>query len=108
MNDSLDELQRQLLQTFQVESEEHVQKLNQALLQLERQPDENTRQKLLQDAFRTAHSLKGAARAVSVHDVEHLAHAMENVLQQARDTNLALSPTVCDILYDALDVIQQH
>ncbi len=106
MSDSTDDLQRQLLKTFQVEAQEYLQKLNESLLQLERQPDEATRHALLQEVFRTAHSLKGAARAVSLTDVESLAHVMENVLQQARDAKLELTPDMCDALYDALDAIQ--
>lgn len=107
MPDPIDDLQRQLLKTFQVEAQEHLQKLNQTLLQLERQPDGATRQPLLQEVFRTAHSLKGAARSVGLSDIENLAHAMESVLQQARDAKLELKPDTCDILYDALDAIQQ-
>ncbi|MBN1681634.1 MAG: response regulator [Anaerolineae bacterium] len=108
MTSTKEDLQRKLLQTFQAESAEHIQKLNQTLLQLERETDGDARAKLLQDAFRTAHSLKGAARAVSLSDIEQLGHAMESVLQQARDTALPLDPNTCDVLYDALDTIQQH
>jgi two-component system chemotaxis sensor kinase CheA len=107
MSESMDDLQRQLLKTFQVEAQEHLQKLNETLLQLERQPDQAVRQTLLQEIFRSAHSLKGAARAVSLGDIENLAHVMETVLQQSRDAKLELTPTVCDALYDALDAIQQ-
>lgn len=77
------------------------------LLQIERQPEPATRQQLLQEAFRTAHNLKGAVRAVSLTEIESIAHAMESVLQQARDMNLELSPATCDVMYDALDAIQQ-
>ncbi len=104
---SEDALLRELLKTFQVEAAEHLQSLNQALLQLERQPDEGPRRQLLRNAFRAAHSLKGAARAVSLSDVEALSHAMESVLQRARDANLVLEPDTCDVLYDTLDATQQ-
>lgn len=102
---SEDDLLRDLMTTFQAEAVEHVQALNQALLQLERQPEGVRRHELLQTAFRAAHSLKGAARAVSLNEIEALSHAMENVLQKARDARLSLTPTVCDILYDVLDAI---
>ena len=62
-----------------------MQNLNETLLQLERQQDDAPAATLLQEIFRSAHSLKGAARAVSLADIENLAHAMENVLQQSRD-----------------------
>lgn len=96
-----------LLNTFRQEAVEHLQTLNQSLLKLERKPAANDeRQQLLQDAFRAAHSLKGAARAVSLGDIETVAHAMESVLQQARDANRHLEADTCDVLYDALDTIE--
>jgi chemotaxis protein histidine kinase CheA len=48
-----DDLQTELLKTFQAEAQEHLQKLNETLLQLERQPDESARHTLLQEVFRT-------------------------------------------------------
>ena len=99
------DLMKQLLNTFRSESAEHLETLNQSLLQIERTPEEKQRQKLVQDAFRAAHSLKGAARAVSLQEVESLAHAMESVLQQARDKGLPLEADTCDILYEAVDTI---
>lgn len=101
-----DELLKELLQTFHAEAAEHLGNLNQTLLKLERQPAERTRVTLLQDAFRTAHSLKGAARAVGMEDIERIAHVMEDVLKRARDHKLQLDPGACDILYNALDFIQ--
>jgi len=101
-----DELLKELLQTFQAEAAEHLGNMNQTLLKLERQPAERTRVTLLQDAFRTAHSLKGAARAVGLEDIERIAHVMEDVLKRARDHKLQLDPGACDILYNALDFIQ--
>jgi two-component system chemotaxis sensor kinase CheA len=107
MPTSEDALLKELLATFQIEAVEHLQALNQALLQLERRPDEAPRQELLRTAFRAAHSLKGAARAVSLTEIEQLSHAMESVLQAARDANLVLTADACDVLYDTLDAIQQ-
>ncbi|MFC1960843.1 response regulator [Chloroflexota bacterium] len=102
-----DALLRELLATFQAEAAEHLQTLNQTLLKLERQPDEDQRQALLQEAFRAAHSLKGAARAVSLPEIEMLSNSMESVLQEARDANLVLKPNTCDVLYDTLDALQR-
>jgi two-component system chemotaxis sensor kinase CheA len=103
---SEEELMRDLLNTFHTEAAEHIQTLNQSLLQLERGPEPEETQELLQEAFRAAHSLKGAARAVSLDDVESIAHLLENVLQQARDTGMQLDADTCDQLYNALDAIQ--
>ncbi len=102
---SKDDLLRDLLNTFQTEAAEHIQALNSSLLQLERSPDAKKRRKLLQDAFRAAHSLKGGARVVNLKNIEGLAHAAESILQQARDAKLELDAEICDALYDMLDTI---
>ena len=102
-----DELLQQLLTTFRAEAADHLQTINQSLLKLERAPDYNLRAKTLQNAFRSAHSLKGAARAVSLTEIEALSHTMESVFQKARDEGLELGADICDVLYDCLDVIEQ-
>jgi len=107
MPDLDDELLQELLSTFRAEAAEHLQTMNQSLLKLERAPDATLRPKIVRDAFRAAHSLKGAARAVSQQEIESLAHTMESVFQQARDTGLVLNADICDVLYDALDAIEQ-
>ena len=42
------------------------------------------RQSTLENVFRAAHSLKGAARAVGVTVIEQLAHALEDLLDAMR------------------------
>jgi two-component system, chemotaxis family, sensor kinase CheA len=99
------DLLRELLQAFNAEAPEHIQTLNQTLLQLERRPDGEQQLALLQEAFRAAHSLKGAARAVGIVSIETLANGVEEVLKQARDQGLLLDPSTCDSLYNAFDLI---
>jgi two-component system chemotaxis sensor kinase CheA len=100
-----EKLMRELLQTFQVEAAEHVQNLNQTVLVLEREQNSATKAAHIQEAFRSAHSLKGAARAVARPEIEALAHGMEDILKLARDGELQLDPAVCDVLYNTLDGI---
>ena len=59
-----DTLLKQLMATFLDELDENVRALNRDLLALEKDPDGPRRSELLRSLFRTAHSLKGAARAV--------------------------------------------
>ena len=106
MTEPNDDLLHNLMQTFRAEASDHLDTLNQTLLQIERVPEEAVYRTLVQDAFRAAHSLKGAARAVSLTVIEQLAHAMEHVLQTARDTGQPLDADTCDVLYDVLDAIR--
>ncbi len=66
---------------FKAESEEHLQTLENGLLRLEAEPRETA---VLEELFRSAHSLKGAARMLGVEGVETLAHHFEDELGAAR------------------------
>src|SRR5215467_8661701 len=57
----------------------------------------------LEEAFRRAHSLKGAARAVDVRPVEGLAHLLETVFSRVRQGSLALDQEVVGAAGQALD-----
>ncbi len=102
-----DDFLQELLQTFNAEAAEHLQTLNLALLALEVRPEAPRRRELLQEAFRAAHSLKGAARAVSLDLIEQVANAMESVLEEAKGREEHLPAEAYDVLYDTLDAIGQ-
>ena len=70
-----------LRELFKAESEEHLQHLDDTLLRLEKSPAD---QGLLEEAFREAHSLKGAARMLGLDGVQAPAHRLEDELNSAR------------------------
>src|SRR3954466_8461039 len=97
---------QQLKAAFAAELEERVRELNRLLLSLEggalNQP---ARQETVEALFREAHSLKGAARAVEVPDVEQVAHALESALTAARDRAETPEGDWFDRLYRAVDAL---
>lgn len=92
--------------TFLGELEEHVQSLNRDLLELERGPAEDRRAELLLALFRTAHSLKGAARSVQVELVENACHRLEELLAEVRAGRIVLSGPAFSTLYAVSDALQ--
>jgi two-component system chemotaxis sensor kinase CheA len=94
-----------LLATFGAEAEERIQAMNRDLLMLEGTTEADTIGQRLEALFREAHSLKGAARAVSVERVELLAHRLESLFELMRSGELAPEATVCDVIYRALDAL---
>jgi len=100
-----DKMLKELMVTFQVELQEHLSTLNKGLLLLERNPAPDERTNLLTDIFRAAHSIKGAARAVNLKDIETIAHRIEDVLAKIRDGNLSFTPHHFNTLLKALDAI---
>lgn len=89
---------------FQAESVEHLERMNQVLLQIE--AGTAIIDNAIHDLFRAAHSLKGAARTVGRTRIEQLSHAIETVFDAIRSGQLSLSPSIADTLYDGLDSIQ--
>lgn len=100
-----EKIRRQLIEAFTTEQAEHVQKITQGLLTLEKNVRGKRRQAILDEIFREAHSLKGGARAVGMPTVEALGHALEELLLQAKEGRLAFAPELFDLLYQALDAV---
>lgn len=99
-----EEIRQRLINSFKTEQAEHVQKINQGLLALEKNPA--NQQELLKEIFREAHSLKGAARAVGLTTIESLGHGLEEVLLGAKEGRLSFSAELFDLLYQALDAVE--
>ncbi len=64
---------------FVEEAREHLQQISAGVLELERSAA-NRPPGLLDSVRRTAHSLKGSAASLGLHDLEKLAHAVEGAL----------------------------
>lgn len=102
-----EELQRQLVATFRVELEEHAAALNKGLLELEKDLPANDRDELLKALFRSAHSIKGSARAVELKDISTVAHKMEDVLGALKKGELESSSQLVDRLLRATDILKE-
>lgn len=102
-----DELIQRLMATFLGELEEHVSSLNRDLLALEKQPIGDSRGELLKTLFRTAHSLKGASRSVSVEPIEAACHRLEGMFADVRDGLLPLAPDLFQLLFATVDGIEE-
>lgn len=92
----------EVLNIFQEEAEEQIQKLNDNLLSLESNPQDD---KAIQEIFREAHSLKGAARMIGFDDIQTIAHKLEDIFGLARKGELMIKPEVIDIMCNAVDAI---
>ncbi len=99
------DLRAELLATFKVEAEQHLATLDGGILALEGEGAE--RETVVQELFRAAHSLKGAARMVDLAAVERLAHAMEDLLGRLRDGVLEPGGEVVDLLLAATDGLRE-
>lgn len=100
-----DELARRLMRSFLGEAEDRIDALNTDLLALE-QAEPAAREAIIQRLFRSAHSLKGAARAVGLVSVETISHRMEEILSGVRDDTRVLDADLAEVLFATIDAVQ--
>ncbi|RCX21288.1 two-component system chemotaxis sensor kinase CheA [Fontibacillus phaseoli] len=93
----------QYLSMFIDESNDHLQSLNEKMLELENRPDDLG---IVQVIFRSAHTLKGMAATMGYEDLSSLTHQMENVLDLVRDEKLKMQDFIFDTLFQSLDALQ--
>lgn len=101
-----EEFKKEIMATFGAELEEHLGTLNKGLLALEKRPSREEREQLLLDLFRTAHNLKGSARAVGVRDIVTISNRLEDVLGTLQRGELSPTPELFDAMFPAVDGLQ--
>jgi two-component system chemotaxis sensor kinase CheA len=98
----LKDIRQKLLATFQIEHRDHVEQIRSLLAMIEKTAVQPAGAEL-EEAFRRAHSLKGAARAVDLHPVEGLAHRLETLFSRVRQGVLLLDKNVAGVVQQVLD-----
>ncbi|MFC7679586.1 chemotaxis protein CheW [Paenibacillus sp. GCM10028914] len=93
----------QYLSMFIDESNDHLQSLNENMLQLESNPNDLG---IVQVIFRSAHTLKGMAATMGFEDLASLTHQMENVLDLVRNEKLRMQDFIFDTLFKSLDALE--
>ncbi|SCY00798.1 two-component system, chemotaxis family, sensor kinase CheA [Lachnospiraceae bacterium XPB1003] len=95
----------QYLDIFLDESREHLQSLNNNMLELE-QNSENM--DTINEIFRSAHTLKGMAGTMGFKRMQTLTHDMENVFSEVRDGNIKVNSDMIDVLFQCLDALEGY
>ena len=94
---------RELLTEFQTEAIEHLEAIEQAVLQLEADPKEPESMAAL---FRAYHTIKGVAGFLHLVPIQSLAHEVESLLDLARNDKLTLDGGMISIVLESRDVVQ--
>ena len=86
------------------EAEDHIQKLNDNLLLLEKSPDGKS---LLDELMRSSHTLKGSSAAMGYVKTAYLTHVMEDVFDYARNGQLVITSKVIGVLFKTIDALEK-
>ncbi|HWO97875.1 MAG TPA: chemotaxis protein CheA [Bacillus sp. (in: firmicutes)] len=93
----------QYLEVFIEESKEHLQNINDQLLELEKNPEDLN---IVNEIFRSAHTLKGMSATMGYEDLANLTHQMENVLDGIRNKRISVTTKVLDIVFQSVDDLE--
>ena len=95
----------QYLQMFIEESRDHLQNLNDNLLKLENDPNDS---EIINEIFRSAHTLKGMSGTMGFTNTQKLTHNMENLLSEIREGNIKPNSNIVDVLFESLDALENY
>ncbi|MGE7271158.1 chemotaxis protein CheW [Brevibacillus panacihumi] len=93
----------QYLDMFIEESKEHLQAINENLLILENDP---ANIQIVNEIFRSAHTLKGMSATMGFEDMASLTHEAENVLDLIRNNKLTINSDIMDVIFQSVDLIE--
>lgn len=94
----------QYMGMFLEESREHLQTLNDSLLELEHNPEDSA---VLNEIFRSAHTIKGMSATMGYTEIAELTHEMENVLDLLRKNQLKVNEDILDTIFKCVDTLEQ-
>lgn len=97
------QLDPEVLSYFAPEAHEYLESLEANLLRLDKDPENK---ELINQLFRTAHTLKGSAYTVGFQSIGDLVHHVEDFMGAVRDNRLKVLPGHTDLLLRSVDVVR--
>jgi two-component system chemotaxis sensor kinase CheA len=94
----------ELVGDFVVESREHLDSIEGRLLVLEQSPAD---METIHAVFRSFHTIKGLAGFLEFMPIRDVAHEVETLLDLARNSKLAITPAVVDVVLESADYLKQ-
>ncbi|MBR9675602.1 chemotaxis protein CheA [Candidatus Woesearchaeota archaeon] len=88
---------------FLAEARDHMDSLNQELVKLEKSPGESS---IINNVFRSFHTLKGNSATMGYEVFSKLAHKLEDMLGLLRDKKLKVNDDIMDILFNGCDALE--
>jgi chemosensory pili system protein ChpA (sensor histidine kinase/response regulator) len=96
-------LDAEILSYFAPEAQEYLESLEAQLLRLEKEQDNP---EVINQLFRTAHTLKGSAYTVGFQSIGDLTHYIEDFMGAVREGRVKILPGHTDVLLGSVDVVR--
>jgi len=95
---------KEIFYNFFAESTEYIEESEVKIVDLEQDPRDKEIINLL---FRSFHTIKGVSGFLNITPIHNLTHEMENLLNETRNEQLAVTPPVIDLLLDSIDLLKK-
>lgn len=93
----------EIINDFITESSEALESLDQKFMELEKNPADT---KLLNDIFRSVHTIKGAAGFLGFQQMVEVSHVTEDILNKLRKAEMMVDASIMDAILQAVDLIK--
>lgn len=102
MADEIDEM-GEIIADFVTEAEESLEKIDPLFVELETKGHDKD---MLNEIFRSMHTIKGAAGFLGFQHLVDVAHKAESIMKKLRDDEMQLSTPVMDVILKSVDMLR--
>ncbi len=102
MSDEMDEMD-EIISEFITEAEESLDKIEPMFVELE---EKGSDKEMLDNIFRSVHTIKGAAGFLGFQALVDVAHNAENIMKKLRDNTIMLSKEIIDVILKSIDMLR--
>ncbi len=93
-----------LYKDFISEALEHLGTIELNLINLEQSPENK---ECINSIFRPFHTIKGVSGFLNLHEIQKFSHAMESLLDEARNGRLSINQAIIDFILESVDLLKQ-
>ena len=95
----------ELMQLFQSESEDIIERIFTNLFALEKTP---ANKELINSIYRDLHSLKGATRMVGYNNIQQIIHKMEDIFDAVNNSKYSLELPTINLISRSLEIVSKY
>lgn len=93
----------EIISEFITEAEESLDRIEPLFVELEQKGEDKD---LLNDIFRSMHTIKGAAGFLGFQPIVDVAHSAENIMKKLREGEIPLSKNLMDVILKSIDMFR--
>jgi two-component system chemotaxis sensor kinase CheA len=103
--DAASDTMREAIRDFLIESNDSLAQIEGDIVLLEKEPDSAS---IINNVFRSVHTIKGTAGFLAFRQIEKLTHAGENILGALRNNQLGFDSQICTELLSMVDSLKKY